>query len=78
MIFDHQYDATLRDLDDQYLLGPDLLVAPVTEVGMTGRQVYLPAGDWYDWHSGELFGGNQFLLAPTPMDHIPVYARAGA
>jgi alpha-glucosidase len=78
MIFDHQYDATLRDLDDQYLLGPDLLVAPVTVVGMTGRQVYLPAGDWYDWHSGELFGGNQFLLAPTPMDHIPVYARAGA
>ena len=78
MIFDYQYDATLRDLDDQYLLGPDLLVAPVTEVGMTARQVYLPAGDWYDWHSGEVFSGNQFVLAATPMDHIPVYARGGA
>jgi alpha-glucosidase len=78
MIFDYQYDATLRDLDDQYLLGPDLLVAPVTEVGMTARQVYLPAGDWYDWHSGDVFAGNQFILAATPMDHIPVYARGGA
>jgi len=78
MIFDYQYDATLRDLDDQYLLGPDLLVAPVTEVGMTARQVYLPAGDWYDWHSGDVFTGNKFILAATPMDHIPVYARGGA
>ena len=33
MIFDHQYDGTVRDLDDQYLLGPDLLVAPVTAPG---------------------------------------------
>ena len=74
MIFDHQYDATLRDLDDQYLLGPDLLVAPVTEVGMTGRQVYLPAGDWYDWHSGELFGGNQFLLPHADGPHSGVRA----
>ncbi len=78
MIFDHQYDATVRDLDDQYLLGRDLLVAPVTEVGTTARQVYLPAGEWFDWHSGEMFGGNQFILAATPMDHIPVYARGGA
>ena len=46
--------------------------------GNDGPPGVSPAGDWYDWHSGELFGGNQFLLAPTPMDHIPVYARAGA
>jgi alpha-glucosidase len=78
MIFDYQYDATLRDLDDQYLLGSDLLVAPVTELGMTARPVYLPAGDWYDWHSGDRYRGNQFLVAATAMDHIPVYARGGA
>ena len=78
MIFDHQYDGAVRDLDDQYLLGPDLLVAPVTAPGMTSRQVYLPAGDWYDWHSGEYAGGAQFVIAPTPMDRIPIFARGGA
>ena len=78
MIFDHQYDGTVRDLDDQYLLGPDLLVAPVTEPGMTSRQVYLPAGDWYDWHTGEFAGGAQFVIMPTPMDRIPIFARGGA
>jgi alpha-glucosidase len=78
LVFDHQYDPTVRDIDDQYLLGADLLVAPVVEPGMTDRQVYLPAGDWYDWHSDELLSGKRFLVAETPMEHIPVYARAGS
>jgi alpha-glucosidase len=78
MIFDYQYDGSVRDMDDQYLLGPDLLVAPVTEQGMTSRQVYLPTGDWYDWHSDELLSGNSFVVAETPMDRIPIYARGGA
>src|SRR5215217_4159534 len=71
LVFDYQYDATVRDIDDEYLLGPDLLIAPVLAPGVTARQVYLPAGSWYDWHTGELLQGNQFTLAPTPMDHIP-------
>jgi alpha-glucosidase len=78
LVFDHQYDPATRDLDDQYLLGPDLLVAPVIAAGQTARHVYLPAGDWYDWHTDEPLGGNRYLLAATPMDRIPLYARGGA
>jgi len=78
LVFDHQYDATVRDIDDQYLLGGDLLVAPVVEPRVTARQVYLPAGDWYDWHTGELVGGKRFVIAATPLDRIPIYARGGA
>jgi alpha-glucosidase len=78
LVFDHQYDATVRDIDDQYLLGTDLLIAPVVEPGATARQVYLPAGDWYDWHTGELIGGKRFLTVTTTLDRIPIYARAGA
>ncbi len=78
LVFDHQYDAAVRDIDDQYLFGPDLLVAPVYEPRTTARQVYLPAGEWYDWHTGERFTGPRFVIAATPMDRIPLYARAGA
>ncbi len=78
LVFDHQYDPTVRDVDDEYLLGPDLLVAPVTTAGATARQVYLPAGSWYDWHTGEPVGGSRYVIAPTPMDRIPIYARGGA
>ncbi|HEY0237206.1 MAG TPA: TIM-barrel domain-containing protein, partial [Friedmanniella sp.] len=78
LVYDHQDDGTVRDVDDQYLLGPDLLVAPVVEAGATARQVYLPEGDWYDWHTDQAFRGRRFVLAPTPMDAIPLYARGGA
>jgi alpha-glucosidase len=71
-------DATVRDLDDQYLLGPDLLVAPVISAGVTARHVYLPAGGWYDWHTDQAHSGSTFLLAETPLDRIPIFARAGA
>jgi alpha-glucosidase len=78
LVFDFQDDPAVRDLDDQYLLGRDLLVAPVIAAGQTARQVYLPEGDWYDWHDGELTAGRAFKLVATPMDRIPVFARAGA
>ena len=78
LVLDHQYDGAVRDIDDQYLFGTDLLVAPVTAPGTTARQVYLPAGDWHDWHTGEVHSGPTYVVAPTPMDHIPLYARGGA
>ena len=78
LVFDYQDDPTVRDIDDEYLLGSDLLIAPVIAPGTTSRQVYLPAGSWYDWHTGELVGGGRYLVAPTPMERIPIYARGGA
>jgi len=78
LVFDHQYDAVVRDLDDEYLFGPDLLVAPVVAPGVTARQVYLPAGTWVDWHDGAVVEGPAFVTAATPMDRIPLYARGGA
>jgi alpha-glucosidase len=78
LVFDHQYDPLVVDIDDQYLLGRDLLVAPVVAAGTTARQVYLPPGRWYDWYDGSLVAGPPFLLVPTRMDRIPLYARGGS
>jgi alpha-glucosidase len=78
LVFEFQDDRTVRDLDDEYLLGSDLLVAPIYAPGATARQVYLPKGTWYHWHTGERFAGERFLIAPAPMDYIPLYARGGA
>jgi alpha-glucosidase len=78
LVFDFQDDLTVRDIDDAYLLGPDLLVAPVFDAGVTARQVYLPEGTWYDWHTGERYGGQRYVQTATPMERIPIYARGGA
>lgn len=78
LVLDYQDDPAVRDIDDQYLFGPDLLVAPVVEPGVTTREVYLPAGGWYDWWTDEVVAGARTVTAPTPREHLPLYVRAGA
>jgi alpha-glucosidase len=78
LVYDHQYDPAVRDLDDEFLVGADLLVAPVFVAGATARHVYLPEGGWYDWHTDEAVDGRRWVLVDTPMERIPIFARAGA
>ena len=78
LVLDFQDDPLTREIDDEFLFGEALLVAPVYTAGCTARQVYLPAGTWHHWHTGERCAGGQFVVAATPMDYIPVYARGGA
>jgi len=78
LVLDHQDDPAVVDLDDQYLFGRDLLVAPVYEEGATSRTVYLPEGHWYDWHTGQLHEGRRTITVDAPLERIPIFARAGA
>ena len=64
--------------DDQFLLGNDLLVAPVLEEGADSRSVLLPPGEWFGWETDELLAGDQRLTIPVTLDTMPLYARAGA
>jgi alpha-glucosidase len=62
---------------DQYMLGPDLLVAPVLEEGARRREVALPPGGWVHLWLGHELEGGQTITVPAPLDEIPVFARAG-
>ena len=77
LIFDHQDDLGARSVDDQYLLGRDLLVAPVYQPGQTARPVYLPAGTWYDQEE-VAHAGPAWITAAAPLDTIPWYVRGGS
>jgi alpha-glucosidase (family GH31 glycosyl hydrolase) len=69
-------DRVAWDYPEQYLLGDDLLVAPVTRPGVTSWAIYLPDGDWVDVWTGEHLIGPKTLRRPIPIDEIPVYCRA--
>jgi alpha-glucosidase len=77
LVLSHQYDPRVADLDDQFKLGGDLLVAPVLEPGAAGRSVYLPAGQWYDFWTGQRLDGGRDLWAQAPLDIIPLFVKAG-
>jgi alpha-glucosidase (family GH31 glycosyl hydrolase) len=60
----------------EYMLGDDLLIAPVVEGGVDRWPVYLPVGDWIDAWTGEAVSGRAFIERAVPLDEIPVYIRA--
>jgi alpha-glucosidase len=67
--------------EQSYLLGPDLLVAPVMTPDTRQRTVYLPTGSaWVDFWTGQSYPGGQEVTVKAPLDggHTPVFARAGA
>jgi alpha-D-xyloside xylohydrolase len=72
-------DPAAWDVTDQFLLGPDLLVAPVLEAGATSRAVYLPAGArWRSLTTGVVHPGGGRVTADAPLDVVPVFARDDA
>jgi alpha-D-xyloside xylohydrolase len=75
---DFRGDRNARDITDQFMFGPSLLVSPVTEYKARARQVYLPAGSWYNFWTGTASAGGQTVTADAPYDQIPVFVRAGA
>ena len=91
LAFDFLQDEQALDIADQYMFGESILVCPVTEPMYYGtgsralvgipetRTVYLPEGcDWYDFYTGERYGGGQYVEADAPLSRIPLFIRAGS
>lgn len=76
VFFDFADDPACYEAEDQFMFGPDILVAPVVGQGATNRSVYLPGGaTWYDVWTGEARAGGERLLVDAPLERIPVFVR---
>jgi alpha-D-xyloside xylohydrolase len=62
---------------DTYLLGRDLLVAPVVARGATSRKLSLPPGAWLDWWTGEVLQGDADVTVDAPLGTLPLFLRVG-
>jgi alpha-D-xyloside xylohydrolase len=78
LVMDFREDIRAQNIGDQFLFGPAILVNPVTEPGATTRHLYLPNTKWYDFWTGSAIEGGRALDAPTTIDRMPLYVRAGA
>lgn len=78
LIFHHEDDPMCWHIDDQYYFGDAFLVAPImNDEGV--RDVYLPAGKWIDFWTGEILEGNRWLKnIKMPLERMPIYVKFGA
>jgi alpha-glucosidase (family GH31 glycosyl hydrolase) len=78
LVLNYQDDANVYEAGDQYMFGDNLLVCPVTTKGAQTRTVYLPEGQWFDYWTGKAYKGRQYVHVVTPLDTMPIFAKAGA
>ncbi len=77
--FEYPADGRTYLIEDQYLVGRDLLVAPVLHEGAVKRRVYFPKGDaWIDWWTGMRYEGGREAEVAAPIDRLPLFARVGS
>ncbi len=75
---DFPEDHEVRDLSDQWLLGPALMPCPVYEYQARSRSVYFPHGGWYDAYTGAYIPGGKRFTVSAPYERIPLYVREGS
>ena len=78
LVFEFPEEARFAETADEFMFGPDLLVAPVVAEGDLKRSVDFPQGTWYDLFSGDPVEGGNSATVDAPMNRIPVFARAGS
>ena len=79
LVMDYTDDARARNISDQFMFGPSLMVCPVYEYGAVSRNVYLPKGKvWYDYYNDSVFVGGQTIKADAPYERIPLFVPAGS
>jgi len=78
LVLNYQDDASTYNLDDQFMIGNDLLVAPIVKPDVTQRLVYLPKGVWYDYWTNKKYEGGSMIRVDAPLETVPMFVRGGA
>jgi alpha-glucosidase len=78
LLLNYQDDPDTYNLDDEFMVGDALLAAPVLREGARGREVYLPAGRWYDYWTGSATSGGATHRADAMLDQMPLFVRGGS
>jgi len=78
LVLSDQEDENVYNITNQYMLGENLMICPVTEKGAQTRIVYLPKGVWTDYWTGKTFEGKTYYNVLCPIDQVPIFVKEGA
>lgn len=78
LVLHYEKDIKVQELNDEFLFGENILVAPILEQGKRYRTVYLPEGQWIDYWTKEVIKGEQVIIKEAPLDTCPIYIKEGS
>ena len=79
LVMDFSKDTAVKNIGDQYMFGPSLLINPVFDFKERNKNLYLPKGQgWYDLYTGKYFKGGQSINADAPYEKMPVFVKEGS
>jgi alpha-glucosidase len=78
LMLEYPDDPQTWGVDDAFMFGSDLLIAPVLHEAIRTREVYLPKGAWYDFWTGTHVTGGAVVQTPVTLERIPIFVRGGA
>jgi alpha-glucosidase len=78
LFFEFPEDEIAPGVEDQVMIGPSLLAAPVVVRGEREREVYLPPGAWFSWHDDACYMGPRSVRVAAPLERMPLFVRSGS
>lgn len=77
LVLHYADDENTRTINDEYLVGENILVAPIVMPGIKKRLVYLPKGQWYDFWTNHMYIGQQTYVIDAPIEKLPLFVKGG-
>jgi alpha-glucosidase len=78
LVMHEQGNSLTHSIQETFTFGDKILISPITEAGAVKKNVYLPAGKWYNYWTHELLNGGQEHLIEAPIDSMPILIKAGS
>ena len=75
LVLNYPNDENTFNLNDEFMLGDNILVAPILKVGQTRRMVYLPEGKWVHYDNHMVYNGNQYIIVEAKLDECPIFVK---
>jgi alpha-glucosidase len=75
LVLNYPNDENTFNLNDEFMLGDNILVAPILKVGQTKRMVYLPEGMWVRYDNHKVYNGNQYVIVEAKLDECPIFVK---
>lgn len=75
LILEYPNDPNVKELNDEFMLGENILVAPITIQGQTKKMVYLPEGKWICFNTNKIYEGNKYYIVDAKIDTCPIFIK---